>query len=197
MRYLCLPLTLQSSTHPAPQSVKADKYSYRRKESALSRCAVVLCSPQKRINIRISAKSLLHADVRLFFAVRRSRSIFLLAQIVCVLPVCSCFPMAPKADLSPHFGKRSAFTLVRHLAAARMEGDENYIIQTSPSNRTTFGVEERIQIVKDIEQQIMDDSACLTFCYPTLNVVSQKNVTGVTTYSCDYYWVSKNTGFTE
>ena len=60
----------------------------------------------------------------------------------------------------------------------------------------TFGAEERITLIKEIEQKLMDDSCCIYFCYPIMNFVTKSNVTGVTSHTSDYYWVSADTGFT-
>ncbi|MCR4891242.1 MAG: ABC transporter substrate-binding protein [Lachnospiraceae bacterium] len=60
----------------------------------------------------------------------------------------------------------------------------------------TFDIDKRIQIIKDIEQKLMDDSACIYLCYPIMNFVTKSNVTGVTSHTSDFYWVSKDTGFT-
>ena len=58
-------------------------------------------------------------------------------------------------------------------------------------------VQARIEIIKQIEQKIMDDSAALFLCYPVMNFVTKANVAGVTSHTSDYYWVSKDTGFTD
>ena len=60
-----------------------------------------------------------------------------------------------------------------------------------------FDAERRIEIVKEIEQILMDDSACIYFCYPMMNFVTKSNVTGVTSHTSDYYWITKDTGFTK
>ena len=46
------------------------------------------------------------------------------------------------------------------------------------------------------QQLIMDDSAAIYFCYPLMNFVTKSTVTGVTSHTSDYYWVSAATGFT-
>ena len=60
-----------------------------------------------------------------------------------------------------------------------------------------FDADKRIEIVKEIQQKMMDDSACIYFCYPMMNFVTKANVTGVTSHTSDYYWISKDTGFTK
>ena len=60
----------------------------------------------------------------------------------------------------------------------------------------TFDLNKRTALIKEIEQHLMDDSCAIYFCYPLMNFVTKKNVTGVTSHTSDYYWVSKDTGFT-
>ncbi|MDO4553552.1 MAG: ABC transporter substrate-binding protein [Lachnospiraceae bacterium] len=60
-----------------------------------------------------------------------------------------------------------------------------------------FDTDKRIEIVKEIEQILMDDSACFYLCYPIMNFGVRADVTGVTSHTSDYYWVSADTGFTE
>lgn len=61
----------------------------------------------------------------------------------------------------------------------------------------TFDIARRVEIIKEIEQHMMDDSCAIYFCYPLMNFVTKTNVTGVTSHTSDYYWVSKDTGFTD
>ena len=63
--------------------------------------------------------------------------------------------------------------------------------------RTESDVNSRIEIIKQIEQILMDDSVAIYFCYPLMNFVTKAEVTGVTSHTSDYYWVSKDTGFTD
>ena len=56
---------------------------------------------------------------------------------------------------------------------------------------------KRVQLIKEIEQHLMDDSCAIYFCYPLMNFVTKAEVTGVTSHTSDYYWVSKDTGFTD
>lgn len=59
-----------------------------------------------------------------------------------------------------------------------------------------FDFDKRIEIVKQIEQKMMDDSCCIYFCYPLINFVTKSDVAGITSHPSDYYWVSADTGFT-
>ncbi len=63
--------------------------------------------------------------------------------------------------------------------------------------KTEADVNGRIEIIKKIEQKLMDDSVALFLCYPVMNFVTRANVAGVTSHTSDYYWVSKDTGFTD
>lgn len=63
--------------------------------------------------------------------------------------------------------------------------------------RGVSDVDGRIEIIKKIEQKLMDDSVALFLCYPVMNFVTKANVAGVTSHTSDYYWVSKDTGFTD
>ena len=56
-----------------------------------------------------------------------------------------------------------------------------------------FDLDKRAEIIKAIEQQIMDDTAVISLCYPKLNFVTKSGVSGVTCHESDYYWVSKDT----
>ena len=58
-------------------------------------------------------------------------------------------------------------------------------------------MQARIGIIKQIEQILMDDSVALFLCYPVMNFVTRANVAGVTSHTSDYYWVSKDTGFSD
>ncbi|MDO4616587.1 MAG: ABC transporter substrate-binding protein [Lachnospiraceae bacterium] len=63
--------------------------------------------------------------------------------------------------------------------------------------KSTFDTDERIEKIKEIEQLMMDDSACMYLAYPQLNFCTKATVTGITNTISDYYWVSAETGFTE
>ncbi len=63
--------------------------------------------------------------------------------------------------------------------------------------RTESDVNSRIEIIKQIEQILMDDSVAIYFCYPVMNFVTKANVAGITSHTSDYYWVSKDTGFSD
>ncbi|MCQ2510293.1 MAG: ABC transporter substrate-binding protein [Lachnospiraceae bacterium] len=60
-----------------------------------------------------------------------------------------------------------------------------------------FDLTKRQEIIKEMEQQIMDDSAIITMCYPMLNFVTKSTVSGVTSHPSDYYWVSAETCIAE
>ncbi|MCD8077062.1 MAG: ABC transporter substrate-binding protein [Lachnospiraceae bacterium] len=57
----------------------------------------------------------------------------------------------------------------------------------------TSDTQERIELVKEAEQILLDDSVCIYYCYPTMNFVTKANVSGVTSTPADYYWVSAET----
>ena len=59
-----------------------------------------------------------------------------------------------------------------------------------------FDFDKRIEIVKQIEQKLMDDSCCIYFCYPLINYVTKSDVVGLTSHPSDYYWANTDTGFT-
>ena len=52
---------------------------------------------------------------------------------------------------------------------------------------------ERIEIVKQAEQILLDDAVCIFFCYPIMNFTMRTGVTGITSTPADYYWVSEAT----
>ncbi|MCD8154246.1 MAG: ABC transporter substrate-binding protein [Clostridiales bacterium] len=57
----------------------------------------------------------------------------------------------------------------------------------------TADADARVELVKEAEQILMDDSVCIYFCYPIMNFITTSNVSGVTCVPCDYYWVSEAT----
>ncbi|KIR03035.1 Oligopeptide ABC transporter, periplasmic oligopeptide-binding protein OppA [Lachnospiraceae bacterium TWA4] len=62
--------------------------------------------------------------------------------------------------------------------------------------KTEFDTNKRIDLIKQAEQVLMDDAVCGYLCYPMMNFATKSNVVGVTSSTSDYYWVSKDTGFT-
>ena len=59
------------------------------------------------------------------------------------------------------------------------------------------GINKRVQLIKEIEQHLMDDSCAIYFCYPLMNFVTKAEVRGVTSHTSDYCWASRDTGFTD
>lgn len=59
-----------------------------------------------------------------------------------------------------------------------------------------FDFDKRIELVKQIEQKMMDDSCCIYFCYPLINYVTKSDVVGISCHPSDYYWVNADSGFT-
>lgn len=57
----------------------------------------------------------------------------------------------------------------------------------------TADPDRRVQLVKEAEQILMDDSVCIYYCYPVMNFVTKSNVSGITSTPADFYWVSENT----
>lgn len=57
----------------------------------------------------------------------------------------------------------------------------------------TADADERIALVKQAEQILLDDAVCIYYCYPLMNFVMKSNVSGITSTPADYYWVSKDT----
>ena len=51
----------------------------------------------------------------------------------------------------------------------------------------------RKDLVKEAEQILLDDSVCMFFCYPLMNFVMKAGVSGITSTTADYYWVSAST----
>ncbi len=59
----------------------------------------------------------------------------------------------------------------------------------------TSNSEERTRLVKEAEQILMDDTACIYFCYPVMNFVTVEGVTGINCTPADFYWVNADTGW--
>ncbi len=57
----------------------------------------------------------------------------------------------------------------------------------------TSDADARVELVKEAEQILMDESVCIYFCYPIMNFVTTSNVSGITSTPADYYWVSEET----
>ena len=51
----------------------------------------------------------------------------------------------------------------------------------------------RIDLVKQAEKILLDEAAVIPFCYPLMNFVMKKNVSGIESTPADYYWVSEAT----
>ena len=56
--------------------------------------------------------------------------------------------------------------------------------------------EERVSLVKDAEQILLDDAVCIFYCYPIMNFVMKTGITGLESSTADYYWISENTAKT-
>ncbi len=54
---------------------------------------------------------------------------------------------------------------------------------------------ERVELIKEAEQILMDDTVCIFYCYPIMNFVTKKDVTGLTCTPADYYWINTETGW--
>ena len=63
--------------------------------------------------------------------------------------------------------------------------------------KVEFDLDKRQELVKELEQYVMDDCAIISLCYPMLNFVTTSNVSGITSHASDYYWVSADTCMTE
>lgn len=57
----------------------------------------------------------------------------------------------------------------------------------------TADPDERVEIVKEAEQILLDDAVCIYYCYPIMNFVMKNNVSGITSTPADYYWISEET----
>lgn len=55
-----------------------------------------------------------------------------------------------------------------------------------------FDKDKRKAMIEEIQQLIMDDAATLFFGYETTFLFRNKNVTGITMYPMDYYWITKD-----
>ena len=58
---------------------------------------------------------------------------------------------------------------------------------------TASDPQSRKDITKKAEQLLLDDAVCIFYCYPLMNFVTKKNVTGIESSPADYYWVSEET----
>lgn len=59
--------------------------------------------------------------------------------------------------------------------------------------KAEFDIAKRQDLVKQMEQEIMNDSAIISLCYPMMNFVTTTQVSGITSHPSDYYWVSAET----
>jgi len=59
--------------------------------------------------------------------------------------------------------------------------------------KTEFDLTKRQDLVKQMEQEIMNDSAIISLCYPMLNFVTSSKISGITSHPSDFYWVSAET----
>ncbi len=59
----------------------------------------------------------------------------------------------------------------------------------------TSDADERVALVKEAEQILMDDTVCIYYCYPIMNFVTKKDVTGLSCTPADYYWINAETGW--
>ncbi len=57
----------------------------------------------------------------------------------------------------------------------------------------TSDEDERVGLIKEAEQILMDDTVCIYYCYPIMNFVMKANVTGITSTPADYYWINAQT----
>ena len=57
----------------------------------------------------------------------------------------------------------------------------------------TADPDKRIDLVKQAEQILLDDSVCIYYCYPIMNFVMKRNISGITSTPADFYWVDENT----
>lgn len=57
----------------------------------------------------------------------------------------------------------------------------------------TADFDERVKLVKEAEQILLDDSVCIYYCYPIMNFITKNTVSGITCTPADFYWVSVET----
>ncbi len=57
--------------------------------------------------------------------------------------------------------------------------------------------QERKDLTKQAEQILLNDAVAIYYCYPIMNFVMDKNVTGIYSTPADFYWIDENTGITE
>ena len=60
-----------------------------------------------------------------------------------------------------------------------------------------FDENRRKELTIEIQQLIMDDAATVFFGYETTYLISSANVTGVSMYPMDYYWLTKDIALAE
>lgn len=53
-----------------------------------------------------------------------------------------------------------------------------------------FDKDKRRQLIIELQQILLDDSAALFFGYPQTNIINSKKVDGVVMYPSDYYWIT-------
>lgn len=54
----------------------------------------------------------------------------------------------------------------------------------------TFDAEKRIELARQIQQQVLDDNAVWYASFLKMNIVMKKNVTGFSAHPCDYYEIT-------
>ncbi len=59
----------------------------------------------------------------------------------------------------------------------------------------TSDEDERVELIKEAEQILMDDTVCIYYCYPIMNFVTKQDVTGLACTPADYYWINADTGW--
>ena len=53
-----------------------------------------------------------------------------------------------------------------------------------------FDKEKRRQLIIELQQILLDDSASIFLGYPQTNIINAKSVDGVKMYPSDYYWIT-------
>ncbi|MBQ8304946.1 MAG: ABC transporter substrate-binding protein [Blautia sp.] len=56
---------------------------------------------------------------------------------------------------------------------------------------------ERVKLIKEAEQILLDEAVCIYFCYPIMNFSMHDGVSGIYSTPADYYWVSEETDIAE
>ncbi len=59
--------------------------------------------------------------------------------------------------------------------------------------RVTVDTDERADIIRDLQQILIDDAATMVWGFYGSNVCFTENVTNVVASTCDYYWITKDT----